>query len=325
MTPYPGVELTDVYRLLESGYRMEKPKGCPDAVYTLMQRCWQWNADDRPAFFELYRTLLALSESGAFDDEVARELERAAGVVGTDASNYVLELVSSSSARPHTPNTPTPLSVLSCAPAFTPQPPRPVQQTGLQVRQSSASPCTQQMAPPLSTFSPSSSNPLLLQKLQHRQMSFQPSSTSAVQQTPAARSMTPRFELASTGSRHSFFAGTGLTHQHQHQNHQTTGVRAAGEGREAPASASEAGARQRPRHKTSEIAVPSTSPGSSGGAISTGSSSTSGFGGSMSSAGGLALQARSFSLENVLEAVVRSSRPSQFTSVDIEGLLHHLL
>ena len=316
MTPYPCVELTDVYRLLESGYRMEKPKGCPDAVYTLMQRCWQWNADDRPAFFELYRTLLALSESGAFDDEVARELERSAAVVGTDSSNYVLELVSSS-ARSHTPN--TPLSVLPSAPAFTPQPPRQVQQS--QIRQTSASPSTQQMVPPLSTFSPSSSNPLLLQQLQRRQMSFQPSSTSAVQQPPA-----PRFELASPGSRRSFFAGMGLAHQHQHQHqnqnqqqlqHQT-GVTATGVGREAAASASGAGARQRPRHKTSEIGVPSTSPGSSGGAFSTGSSSTSGLG---VSAGGLALQARSFSLENVLEAVVRSSRPSQFTSVDIEGLL----
>ena len=287
MTPYPGVELTDVYRLLESGYRMEKPKGCPDAVYTLMQRCWQWNADDRPAFSELHRTLLALSESGAFDDEVARELERAAGGVGTDASNYVLELVSSSSARSHTPNTPTPHSVFSSAPTFSPQPPRPVQQTGSQMRQSSASPSTQQMVPPLSTFSPSSTNPLLLQQLQHRQMSFQPAYTSAVQQPAAPRSMTPRFELASPGSRRSFFAGTGLAHQHQHQNqnqhqHQNqSGVRATGESREAPASAS----RQRPRHKTSEIAVLSTSMGSSGGAISTKSSSSNGLSSSMSSAG----------------------------------------
>ncbi len=27
MSPYPGVELTDVYQLLESGYRMECPPG----------------------------------------------------------------------------------------------------------------------------------------------------------------------------------------------------------------------------------------------------------------------------------------------------------
>ena len=38
-TPYPGVELQDVYVLLEKGTRMEAPQGCPDAVYQLMLDC----------------------------------------------------------------------------------------------------------------------------------------------------------------------------------------------------------------------------------------------------------------------------------------------
>lgn len=38
-TPYPGVELQDVYVLLEKGTRMEAPEGCPDAVYQLMLDC----------------------------------------------------------------------------------------------------------------------------------------------------------------------------------------------------------------------------------------------------------------------------------------------
>lgn len=38
-TPYPGVELQDVYVLLEKGTRMEPPQGCPDAVYRLMIDC----------------------------------------------------------------------------------------------------------------------------------------------------------------------------------------------------------------------------------------------------------------------------------------------
>lgn len=334
MTPYPGVELTDVYRLLESGYRMEKPKGCPDAVYSLMQRCWQWNADNRPPFCELHSTLRALSESGGFDDAVARELERAAvaaaATAGTDSANYVLELISSSRSQSQTPNTPLPSAT---APSFATHPARPAPQPQpqVQMRQSSASPSTQQMPPSLSTFSPSSTNPLLLQQLQHRQMSFQPAPISAGQQPLATRSMTPRSELASPGSRRSFFAaGMGLAHQHQHQQQlQMAEVRAVA-GREAHASgaASAAGARQRPRHKTSEIAVPSSSSGNSGSgganSGSTGSSLTSGLGGSgsVSSAVGFALQARSFSLENVLDAVVHPSRPSQFTSVDIDGLLY---
>lgn len=36
MTPYPGVELSDVYTLLEKGFRMDSPAGCPNSVYRLM-------------------------------------------------------------------------------------------------------------------------------------------------------------------------------------------------------------------------------------------------------------------------------------------------
>ena len=39
MSPYPGSELAQVYELLESGYRMQCPEGCPPAIYDLMKRC----------------------------------------------------------------------------------------------------------------------------------------------------------------------------------------------------------------------------------------------------------------------------------------------
>lgn len=54
MSPYPGVELTDVYQLLESGYRMECPPGCPARVYSLMRECWQWEATKRPSFRQMH-------------------------------------------------------------------------------------------------------------------------------------------------------------------------------------------------------------------------------------------------------------------------------
>lgn len=50
MSPYPGIDLTDVYHRLESGYRMDIPPGCPPEVYELMRKCWQWSAADRPTF-----------------------------------------------------------------------------------------------------------------------------------------------------------------------------------------------------------------------------------------------------------------------------------
>ena len=57
MSPYPGVELTDVYQLLESGYRMECPPGCPPKVYELMRQCWSWDSIDRPSFLEIHYAL----------------------------------------------------------------------------------------------------------------------------------------------------------------------------------------------------------------------------------------------------------------------------
>lgn len=77
MSPYPGVDLTDVYHMLEkgkffsifdshirqllivlcSGYRMEIPPGCPPKIYELMRQCWQWHANDRPTFKEIHHAL----------------------------------------------------------------------------------------------------------------------------------------------------------------------------------------------------------------------------------------------------------------------------
>ena len=39
MSPYPGIDLSRVYEMLESHYRMPCPEGCPAEVYDLMQKC----------------------------------------------------------------------------------------------------------------------------------------------------------------------------------------------------------------------------------------------------------------------------------------------
>lgn len=39
MSPYPGIDLSQVYDLLEKGYRMEQPEGCPPKVHELMRAC----------------------------------------------------------------------------------------------------------------------------------------------------------------------------------------------------------------------------------------------------------------------------------------------
>jgi len=39
MSPYPGIDLSQVYEMLESGYRMPCPDGCPLEVYGMMEKC----------------------------------------------------------------------------------------------------------------------------------------------------------------------------------------------------------------------------------------------------------------------------------------------
>lgn len=60
MTPYPGVELSEVFYTLNSGHRMGRPTGCPEPIYQLMQHCWSWEPSDRPSFRELHDQLQSL-------------------------------------------------------------------------------------------------------------------------------------------------------------------------------------------------------------------------------------------------------------------------
>lgn len=62
MSPYPGVELSQVYELLETGYRMQCPEGCPPGVYELMRNCWEWEPVNRQTFAEVSTTLNSMSD-----------------------------------------------------------------------------------------------------------------------------------------------------------------------------------------------------------------------------------------------------------------------
>ena len=39
ISPYPGLDLSQVYDKLSIGYRMPAPEGCPDEVHELMKKC----------------------------------------------------------------------------------------------------------------------------------------------------------------------------------------------------------------------------------------------------------------------------------------------
>ncbi|KAM5300350.1 tyrosine-protein kinase ABL1 isoform 2-T2 [Ctenodactylus gundi] len=85
MSPYPGIDLSQVYELLEKDYRMERPEGCPEKVYELMRACWQWNPSERPSFAEIHQAFETMFQESSISDEVEKELGKQGlrGAAGT--------------------------------------------------------------------------------------------------------------------------------------------------------------------------------------------------------------------------------------------------
>ncbi|KAL6463735.1 hypothetical protein MHYP_G00281260 [Metynnis hypsauchen] len=74
MSPYPGIDLSQVYELLEKDYRMDRPEGCPEKVYELMRACWKWNPTERPSFAETHQAFETMFQESSISDEVEKEL-----------------------------------------------------------------------------------------------------------------------------------------------------------------------------------------------------------------------------------------------------------
>ncbi|XP_020327624.1 tyrosine-protein kinase ABL1 isoform X1 [Oncorhynchus kisutch] len=74
MSPYPGIDLSQVYELLEKDYRMDRPEGCPEKVYQLMRACWKWNPTERPSFAETHQAFETMFQESSISDEVEKEL-----------------------------------------------------------------------------------------------------------------------------------------------------------------------------------------------------------------------------------------------------------
>ncbi|KAJ7385285.1 hypothetical protein OS493_016356 [Desmophyllum pertusum] len=55
--PYPGINNKEMYSLLKTGYRMEKPDTCSDKLYQLVLNCWKEDRSERPTFESVTRLL----------------------------------------------------------------------------------------------------------------------------------------------------------------------------------------------------------------------------------------------------------------------------
>ncbi|XP_045535385.1 tyrosine-protein kinase Fer isoform X3 [Papilio machaon] len=53
-TPYAGMSNSRAREKIDAGYRMPAPDGCSEDVYALMLRCWEYEAEKRPHFHQIY-------------------------------------------------------------------------------------------------------------------------------------------------------------------------------------------------------------------------------------------------------------------------------
>ncbi|CAH3176309.1 unnamed protein product [Porites lobata] len=63
--PNPTLTNSELYRLLGTGYRMERPDMCSDDVYELMTDCWKEEPRSRPSFFQMIEKLEVMMQSDA--------------------------------------------------------------------------------------------------------------------------------------------------------------------------------------------------------------------------------------------------------------------
>ncbi|XP_044293241.1 fibroblast growth factor receptor 1 isoform X4 [Varanus komodoensis] len=56
-SPYPGVPVEELFKLLKEGHRMDKPSNCTSELYMMMRDCWHAVPSQRPTFKQLVEDL----------------------------------------------------------------------------------------------------------------------------------------------------------------------------------------------------------------------------------------------------------------------------
>ncbi|XP_069481578.1 tyrosine-protein kinase Fer isoform X1 [Ambystoma mexicanum] len=60
--PYPGMTNQQAREQVEKGYRMAAPQKCPEEIFKIMQRCWEYKPENRPKFIEMQKELTAIKK-----------------------------------------------------------------------------------------------------------------------------------------------------------------------------------------------------------------------------------------------------------------------
>ncbi|XP_078388513.1 tyrosine-protein kinase Fes/Fps isoform X1 [Cetorhinus maximus] len=59
-TPYPTMTNQQTREEVEQGYRLSAPESCPEEIYSIMCRCWQYDPKKRPSFSIVHQELLTI-------------------------------------------------------------------------------------------------------------------------------------------------------------------------------------------------------------------------------------------------------------------------
>lgn len=60
--PYPGMTNQQAREQVERGYRMSAPQHCPEDIFKIMMKCWDYKPENRPKFSELQKELAAIKK-----------------------------------------------------------------------------------------------------------------------------------------------------------------------------------------------------------------------------------------------------------------------
>ncbi|XP_028611532.1 tyrosine-protein kinase Fer isoform X1 [Grammomys surdaster] len=60
--PYPGMTNQQAREQVERGYRMSAPQNCPEEIFTIMLKCWDYKPENRPKFSDLHKELTAIKK-----------------------------------------------------------------------------------------------------------------------------------------------------------------------------------------------------------------------------------------------------------------------
>ncbi|XP_023368489.1 tyrosine-protein kinase Fer [Otolemur garnettii] len=60
--PYPGMTNQQAREQVERGYRMSAPQNCPEDIFQIMMKCWDYKPENRPKFTDLQKELTAIKK-----------------------------------------------------------------------------------------------------------------------------------------------------------------------------------------------------------------------------------------------------------------------